>query len=141
MFYLINNLKTFLFCILLGSMPLTTFASMQCSHLHSHSYAKQLSCLKSELVAADMLLNNTFKTLMAKVADVPANQTLLRAAQKSWIKFRNEDCDFGAITPSGPGGHNSVSALSCKLERTKERAEQLNNMIECPPHYFFCPMS
>ncbi|NDL64872.1 lysozyme inhibitor LprI family protein [Acerihabitans arboris] len=141
MIYPANILKTVMLFILLAATPLISRASVQCTHLHSHSHDKQLFCLKSNFVAADMLLNDAYKNLMAKMADVPADRALLKVAQKSWIKFRDDDCTFGAVTHAGSGNRASIGAMSCKLERTKERIEQLKNMIDCPADYFFCPMN
>jgi uncharacterized protein YecT (DUF1311 family) len=48
---------------------------------------------------ADKAMNAVYDRLMAKIS--PAGQAALRDAQRSWLRFRDQECDFETLGSSG----------------------------------------
>lgn len=96
-------------------------------------------CFKHQLEKADITLNHSYKTLIARYKENGAPQaqgikpqdSYLKEAQIAWIKFRDESCDFEtyeSITGSGFG----TIYTACLLEKTQERVKYLQWHIEHP---------
>ncbi|HVP29247.1 MAG TPA: lysozyme inhibitor LprI family protein [Myxococcota bacterium] len=93
------------------------------------------SCLARELDAADRELNRYYAEalrVLASPRDTPPEAgardpvAALRAAQRSWVRFRDQECEaeYQAISP---GTLAASQALGCKLALTRERTRQLWN--------------
>jgi len=54
-----------------------------------------------------------------------AEAIYLRDAQRAWIKFRDNNCDFEAREDPGMGSGWAISYYACLSEMTRERAEYL----------------
>ena len=80
----------------------------------------------------DFALNAIYKQALldAELSDPPATQKVslsqsLRAAQRSWLVYRDTECKF--ITSQFMGGSAaSLAASSCMSELSRERALRLN---------------
>ena len=85
-----------------------------------------LNCMGSETEQQDARLNQNYKAAIQALT--PAQQTLLRDAQRLWIKFRDADC---ALLGSLTGGTiDSVNSASCFLDMTQKRADDLAWLAE-----------
>ncbi|WP_373388273.1 lysozyme inhibitor LprI family protein [Pseudomonas alcaligenes] len=96
-------------------------------------------CLKHQLKEADTALNQAYKVLTARyknnepspIQGIKPQESYLKETQISWIKFRDESCDFEtyeSITGSGFG----TIYTACLLEKTQERVKYLKWYIEHP---------
>lgn len=84
-------------------------------------------CLAKQLEAVDDELNRVYKDLCADQDD-EAN-ALLKAAQRSWIVFRDNECARAADAARG-GTMSRILKLNCHIDLTKNQAERLaTNLI------------
>lgn len=83
------------------------------------------NCIGAEHERQDALLNQRYKALMKLLPEV--RQERLREAQRAWIGFRDANCRF-YLDPDG-GTMATISAASCGLEFTAERAAELDRLI------------
>lgn len=79
-------------------------------------------CLAKQLEAVDGELNRVYKALRADQDD-EAN-ALLKAAQRSWIDFRDNECARTADAARG-GTMLRVLELNCHIDLTKVQTERL----------------
>ena len=70
----------------------------------------------AEVAQADRQLNATYQALLRQLGD--KDREALRAAQRTWIIFRDADCSFGWGDPR-----------DCLMQRTNEREQQLRDSV------------
>ncbi|PHR62520.1 MAG: hypothetical protein COA47_03875 [Robiginitomaculum sp.] len=87
------------------------------------SFAEMMSCAQNDYKTADGALNIAYRknqeTLNTK------GKTLLRDAQRAWIKFRNAECKWEADTVRG-GRDAELTKLACLADLTMKRTKTLN---------------
>jgi uncharacterized protein YecT (DUF1311 family) len=83
------------------------------------------NCIGEEYERQDALLNSYYKTLMAQLND--ERKIALRDAQRAWVSYRDANCGFYAH-PDG-GTLATISAASCGLKLTAERAEEVRLLV------------
>lgn len=76
---------------------------------------------------ADAELNKVYKQLI-KLLDEQEKQLLIKA-QKDWLKFRDSHCEFEVNEFEG-GSIQPLIHATCLAERTRNRIEDLNTIIE-----------
>jgi len=86
--------------------------------------AAMLDCTSDEKARQDALLNQNYKTLMAKLS-AKRKKTLLEA-QRAWLKFRDTNCSF-YFDPQG-GTAAVLAGNACFLQATADRATELKNL-------------
>ena len=70
-------------------------------------------------------LNRVYKQLQAKLAGDA--QKALRAAQRSWIKYRDDNC---ALHSQASGGTlRQIEAGTCVMGMTRDRAAELERIL------------
>jgi uncharacterized protein YecT (DUF1311 family) len=85
-------------------------------------------CAGRDFTAADGALNTLYKQLMAKYDT--GNKKLLLAAQRSWLKFRDDECDYETALTIG-GTIHSTMVTNCDTELTLERIKRLKAQATC----------
>jgi uncharacterized protein YecT (DUF1311 family) len=85
-------------------------------------------CAGRDFTAADGTLNALYKQLMAKYD--AGNKQLLLAAQRSWLKFRDDECDYETALTIG-GTIHSTMVTNCDTELTLERIKRLKAQAAC----------
>lgn len=88
--------------------------------------AGMIDCIGQELERQDARLNKVYNEFMATLSAERKEQ--LRAAQRAWLKFRDENCKF-YYDPDG-GSIARVAANACVLSATAERAGELAALAE-----------
>lgn len=83
--------------------------------------ADMITCIGTEVALQDKALNANYKALKEDLKAVRQKQ--LVEVQKTWLKFRDTNCQFYA-DPDG-GSMQRVLANVCVLKMTAERAEEL----------------
>ena len=83
-------------------------------------------CAGRDFTKADGALNALYKQLFAKY-DV-ANRALLQTAQRSWLKFRDDECAYETALTIG-GTIHSTMVTNCDL--TLERIKRLKAQAAC----------
>ncbi len=87
----------------------------------------QNMCSSQEFQAADRKLNQLYQQLQPKI-NTKQKQRLI-VAQRSWLKFRDETCDY----EMGQFEGGSVAASTygyCRARVTKERIKDLERYLE-----------
>ncbi|EGK88589.1 DUF1311 domain-containing protein [Microcoleus vaginatus PCC 9802] len=84
-------------------------------------------CSSQEFESADKKLNQVYQQLQAKISSKQKQR--LTAAQRTWIKFRDENCDYakgqfegGSVAPSTYG--------YCRARVTQERIKDLEGYLK-----------
>lgn len=85
-----------------------------------------LDCTHAETARQDARLNKAYKKVMSQLS--PARKKQLQAAQRAWIKYRDESCTFYA-DPDG-GTSATMASNDVFLLFTATRAKELEDLIE-----------
>lgn len=72
----------------------------------------------------DLRLNRAFSLARAVSKDPDYRESLLRA-QRSWLTYRDNQCDFEGIRGAPGGTAEGLYVLSCKEKLTKLQADML----------------
>lgn len=84
-------------------------------------------CSRQEFQDADRKLNQVYQQLQAKISSKQKQR--LTAAQRTWIKFRDENCDYEA--GKFEGGSLAASTYGyCRARVTQERIKDLEGYLE-----------
>lgn len=87
------------------------------------STAGMIDCIGAELKIQDARLNRSYQAAQKRMT-LPRQKAALTKAQRAWIAFRDADCasrydpDWGTIS--------RIEANTCVLDRTAERADELD---------------
>lgn len=85
-------------------------------------------CYDRLLAGWDGLLNASFRELTRGGVLERKDARNLQSAQRAWIKFRDEDCDFYAGV--WPGSRAPGQLAACRHRETRERAAVLTVRLE-----------
>jgi uncharacterized protein YecT (DUF1311 family) len=86
--------------------------------------AEMIDCISAETARQDARLNANYKKLMLKLS-AKRKKTLLEA-QRTWIKFRDLNCEL-YYDPDG-GTAARLAGSDCFLQATADRAKELKNL-------------
>lgn len=84
-----------------------------------------LDCIAAERKLKDAMLNATYAKLMALLPE--DRQQRLRAAERLWIGFRTENCNFYLY--EGGGTSALIASASCNLRMTAAREQELKSLV------------
>lgn len=82
---------------------------------------KMHACISTEIKLQDVRLNKAYKSLTTSLDSTRKKQ--LQQVQRTWIKYRDQNCDFYA-DPDG-GSLARVNGGMCLMEMTALRATEL----------------
>ena len=77
---------------------------------------------------SDQRLNAVYNKLRAKISD--AGKQKLVAAQQSWLRFRDQECEFETMATVGGSIHSMVVA-ACLARLTDQRIKDLEAQLNC----------
>lgn len=83
-------------------------------------------CQAAAIKAQDTRLNQAYKALMARSS--PELKTELKAVQRRWIRFRDANCKFYAL--SSGGSVATLGAGECMRATTAHRADELEKLAK-----------
>jgi len=84
-------------------------------------------CSSQEFEAADKKLNQLYQQLQAKISTKQKQR--LMVAQRTWIKFRDENCDYAK--GQFEGGSLAASTYGyCRARVTQERIKDLEGYLK-----------
>ncbi|HEX9374089.1 MAG TPA: lysozyme inhibitor LprI family protein [Roseiflexaceae bacterium] len=81
-----------------------------------------------DLRKSDEQLNAVYNKLRAKISD--AGKKSLQAAQQSWLRFRDQECEFETMGTVGGSIHSMIVAI-CLTHLTDQRIKDLNAQLNC----------
>ena len=88
-------------------------------------------CAADAYKAADVVLNQVYQKLVAKLDDEEKAQ--LKEAQTAWLKYRDTNCDFVADQYKG-GTMRPMIYAGCLADVTKNRTSELRDQIKDRSH-------
>lgn len=119
---------------LLALSPLAHAAEVDCKN--ANTQADMNFCANQDFKHSDALLNQAYKQKMSQLnAD---QQKKLEVAQRSWIAFRDRDCDFQSSGVEG-GSVQPMIYAQCLQAKTEQRTAELNKMLHCEEGDLSCP--
>jgi uncharacterized protein YecT (DUF1311 family) len=96
-------------------------------------------CAGAEFEKADKELNEVYQKALAEIPEMAGDDPLfdakaweaaLRASQRSWIAFRDAECE-GHVAMFWSGGSGAtVDIIGCKTEKTEARIRELRARYE-----------
>lgn len=87
------------------------------------------ACYKARHDAADAMLNERYRTLMARLGT--EDQARLRDAQRAWVAFRDKQCAFETASHA-TGSIYPVLVTTCLTELTQARTATFEHYLNCP---------
>jgi uncharacterized protein YecT (DUF1311 family) len=94
---------------------------------NAQSQAEMNICWGKEYKAADVVLNQVYRQLLAMVEDEQKAQ--LKEAQLAWLEYRDKNCDFVADEYKG-GSIRPAILATCLLNMTNNRTTELRSQIK-----------
>jgi len=82
----------------------------------------------ADLRKSDEQLNAVYSKLRGKVSD--AGKKSLQTAQRSWLRFRDEECEFETMGTVGGTIHSMIVAI-CLTRLTDQRIKDLEAQLHC----------
>jgi len=82
----------------------------------------------SDLRKSDQQLNAVYNKLRAKISD--AGKKSLQTAQQSWLRFRDQECEFETMGTVGGSIHSMIVAI-CLTRLTDQRIKDLEVQLNC----------
>jgi uncharacterized protein YecT (DUF1311 family) len=96
---------------------------------------EQSECARNKLDIADKKLNATYEALLIKLKDVHHpeadnfNKGLI-AAQRAWIKYRDENCQFHGSYTGGAPSWQAYYHIQCLANMTDAREKELQEYLK-----------
>ena len=81
-----------------------------------------------DLRKSDEQLNAVYDKLRAKISD--AGKKSLQTAQQSWLRFRDQECEFETMGTVGGSIHSMIVAI-CLTRLTDQRIKDLDAQLNC----------
>jgi len=82
----------------------------------------------NDLRKSDQQLNTVYNKLRAKISD--AGKAKLQTAQQSWLRFRDQECEFETSGTVGGSIHGMMVAI-CQTRLTDQRVKDLERLLNC----------
>ena len=82
----------------------------------------------ADLRKSDEQLNAVYNKLRAKISE--AGKKSLQSAQQSWLRFRDQECEFETMATVGGSIHSMIVAI-CLTRLTDQRIKDLEAQLNC----------
>ncbi|HEY2613639.1 MAG TPA: lysozyme inhibitor LprI family protein [Reyranella sp.] len=89
----------------------------------------------ADLRKSDEQLNAVYNKLRAKISD--AGKKNLQVAQQSWLRFRDQECEFETMGTVGGSIHSMIVAI-CLTRLTDQRVKDLEAQLNCQEGNLSC---
>ncbi|MDD2609273.1 MAG: lysozyme inhibitor LprI family protein [Giesbergeria sp.] len=99
-----------------------------CMHKADSDRTEIDKCVSAELKRQDVRLNEAYKTII-KMDNNPENKKELQAVQRTWIRFRDLNCELYPITYAGNLDLSIVGSTECKMNVTADRVKALEYLV------------
>lgn len=93
-------------------------------------------CAASGYRQADAALNSVYQRLVARLTE--PGRARLREAQRAWVAYRDEECDFMSSGVEG-GSVQPMIAAMCLEAETRSRTAALRSILVCKEGDLSCP--
>lgn len=123
--------------VLLQGAAGAALADRDCSGLDTQM--EMNACAGENYQAADAELGVTYKAVVARLAADPDTLKLLRAAERTWIAFRDAECGFASSGVAG-GSIQPMIYAGCLQAQTEARTATLKSYLSCQEGDLSCPV-
>jgi uncharacterized protein YecT (DUF1311 family) len=82
----------------------------------------------ADLRKSDQQPNAAYNKLRAKISN--AGKKSLQTAQQSWLRFRDQECEFETSGTVGGSIHGMMVAI-CQTRLTDQRVKDLERLLNC----------
>lgn len=97
------------------------------------------ACAGRQYQTADKQLNAVYQQITQRLKDDADTKKLLVGAQRSWVAFRDAECEFAASGVSG-GSVYPLIRLNCLTAQTVSRTTALKEYLKCQEGDMGCPV-
>ncbi|MCX8999733.1 lysozyme inhibitor LprI family protein [Rhizobiaceae bacterium BDR2-2] len=97
------------------------------------------NCALQAYQASDAELNRLFHEIRKRLGDDPDKRQLLRGAERTWVAFRDAECDFTASAVTGGSAYPMVYDM-CLNDLTQQRIRQFQQYLACEEGDMSCPV-
>lgn len=101
-------------------------ATADCQNLPTNAALSE--CFSDWLKKETAAINDVYRRYQTQLT--PSEQEQLKRIQRSWINFRDQDCEFYASPVKSGSMYGSVHA-QCQIEHTRLRRKALENYLGC----------
>ncbi|WP_085728470.1 lysozyme inhibitor LprI family protein [Pseudomonas sp. R37(2017)] len=126
---------------LLALMPLLftypAHAAVNCDNAVDQATMNQ--CASLQQATADKELNALYQQITSRLKGNPDGKKLLVGAQRSWVAFRDAECQFSASGVEG-GSVYPLIYSNCVTQLTKARVETFKTYLKCQEGDMSCPV-
>lgn len=131
---IVGSKEVFLYTVILALFGLAACAGTETDLCRAPnlSHKEMTKCADGELRKAMVNLDDIYKKLIKRSG--PETQIKLRAAQETWIAYRDRECEFEAMEKIGDktdGFPYSLKTTECRTSITLQHANHLRSELAC----------
>ena len=112
-------------------------AAVNCDNAADQATMNQ--CASLQQATADKELNTLYQQITSRLKGNPDGKKLLVGAQRSWVAFRDAECQFSASGVEG-GSVYPLIYSNCVTELTKARVQTFKTYLKCQEGDLGCPV-
>lgn len=116
-------MKKFILLCLIPLFSSNVFAECKATNVYD-----DITCYETELKNNKAKLNQTYQNLYKTMDD--DGKAVLEKSQKNWLLYKNSHCNelVSYVYREALGGGSTLINLSCNVELTKARIQQLKDL-------------
>ena len=108
---------------------IVSIAAMVCAGAsYGQSQMELNQQVSDEFQKADRQLNAVYSRLVARLS--PATKAALQAVQVTWLRFRDQECEFESMGTVG-GSIHGMMVVVCRTRLTEHRTKELERLLNC----------
>jgi uncharacterized protein YecT (DUF1311 family) len=96
-------------------------------------------CADADFQRADKALNDAYREVLRRLAGDERKKQLVRAAEQTWVAFRDAECKFAVSSTEGGSVYPMVNLL-CLEGETQKRTKDLQAYLHCEEGDLSCPV-
>jgi uncharacterized protein YecT (DUF1311 family) len=122
----------------LALMPLTAANAEDCGDVQGRQ-AGMNDCYGKQFKKSDAELNKLYKQIQGRLKGDAGTMKLLVTAQKTWVAFRDAECNFQSSGSEG-GSARPMIVLMCLDGLTRSRIGDFKGYLKCEEGDMSCPV-
>lgn len=119
-------------------MPLAYSHPSNCSDASDQRTLNE--CTNNSYKESDSELNKLYKEIKNRLNQDPDSAKKFVAAQRSWITFRDAECDFATANSQAGSAYGMLVSL-CRDRLTQARIKEFKAYLSCEEGDLSCPVS
>jgi uncharacterized protein YecT (DUF1311 family) len=132
-----NNMKSLCLLPLMACLFTPLGYAEDCDN--ATTQADMNACAGRQYQAADKALNSVYQQITQRLKGAADTKKRLVGAQRSWVSWRDAECEFAASGVSG-GSVYPLVHLNCLTAQTSSRTEALKEYLKCQEGDLSCPV-